>query len=36
MDRDFYVAAVLVMLCLIGAATVLCWCWTLPRWGVGS
>lgn len=36
MDRDAYVAAAVVTLCLIGAATVLGWCWTLVRWGVGS
>lgn len=36
MDRDFYAAGVVVVLCLIGAATVLGWCWTLARWGVGS
>jgi len=36
MTRDFYAASRVVVLFLIGAATVLGWCWTLARWGVGS
>lgn len=36
MDRDFQVAALIALLCVVGAGTIVTWAWRLTRWGIAA